>query len=639
MLPSDPRLLPQVLYIEDNADERSLVRRLLSGRYIVLEADDPLDGLQLAEETQPDIVLIDYNLPRLSGSEAATRLRHLLPNAPLVITTADSNPGLKERALAAGASGFINKPINVDTFVDEVDAFLHGRQEKLDDAEHHLRVYQQELVERLEGNIRQLSQALDRNQFLLSQNNSMIQMLERRQKLLEAAARVSHEITSILDLDELLRSTVDIICNEFSLYYSGVFLTTDDNQWAVLHAGSGDAGTQMLNDNFKLPIDQNSMVGLAILEKRAHIILDTEADKARFQNPYLPETRSELVLPLIIKGRVLGALTVQSDQMHGFAEEDITAVQGMADQVAIAINNAQLVQKLDAATSELVRTKTFEAIATATGEAIHWVGNKAAPIPGSTRRLREDLEYLLALLAILLKTDHPAQASMQEIANGVLEEAVEMGINVEELVEKIASYPPRRLLALLSVDSMLEDFRIIEHSAKVILSIKEDLIGPARQRHPQVFSLIEMLKTYSVVMGLPKGVLQTDLPADLPESVGDVRQLEQVFNNLIKNSWEALRDANVPNPKIWINAHKDEDPAFILVTVRDNGPGIPLEIQEKIWVSFFTTKGGKGGTGLGLSACMQIVNQNNGKIWLHSIPGKGATFYVRLPAAKDNPET
>ena len=72
----------------------------------------------------------------------------------------------------------------------------------------------------------------------------------------------------------------------------------------------------------------------------------------------------------------------------------------------------------------------------------------------------------------------------------------------------------------------------------------------------------------------------------------------------------------------------------MLVTVKDNGPGIPREIQEKIWVSFFTTKGGRGGTGLGLYSVMQIVNQHGGKIMLGSEEGNGAMFFVRLPAEK-----
>ena len=84
-----------------------------------------------------------------------------------------------------------------------------------------------------------------------------------------------------------------------------------------------------------------------------------------------------------------------------------------------------------------------------------------------------------------------------------------------------------------------------------------------------------------------------------------------------------------------MRARRDDDSKFLLVSVRDNGAGIPKELQDKIWVSFFTTKGGRGGTGLGLSACMQIVNQNRGRIWLESEPGRGAEFFVLLPVAEE----
>jgi signal transduction histidine kinase len=119
---------------------------------------------------------------------------------------------------------------------------------------------------------------------------------------------------------------------------------------------------------------------------------------------------------------------------------------------------------------------------------------------------------------------------------------------------------------------------------------------------------------------------------DLPDALCDARQMEQVFNNLVKNAWEALHNTGLP--RIWARARRDENPKFVLVSVADNGPGIPKDLQDKIWVSFFTTKGGRGGTGLGLSACVQIVNQNGGKIWLESEPHKGAAFHVLLPAAE-----
>lgn len=623
----DPRTLPRILYIEDDESSRVLVRRLLSRDYVVLETGDPLSGLQLADETQPHLILLDHNLPHMTGSEVATRLKTMLPNTPLVVVSADDT-GARERALAAGAVGFISKPINVMTFEEEVEAFLKGKRERLEQREHHMQVYQQELVQRLENQIRQATQSAERNTFLLDQNQRMFAMLERRHKLLETAARVGHEVTSILDLDDLLPRMVDIICNEFGLYYSGVFLVSEDGKWAVLRAGFGDAGRTMLADNFRLAVDEASMIGSSILQKRALIALDVEGQATHFKNPHLPKTRSEVALPLIVNDVALGALTVQSAQADAFNEEDITSLQVMADQAAIAISNAQALQKLEEATAEIVRTKTFEAIATATGEAIHWVGNKAAPIPGSVARVRESLGYLLALIARGVGSGVD-NASVTEAAQTVVNEAKAAGVDVESLAQEMSTIKPRQLESILSVESLLEDLQIVERSAVTILNIKEDLIGPARQRNPESVSLKEMLTTMVANMGLPHGVVELSAAEDLPNALCDARQVEQVFNNLVKNAWEALHEH--PAPKIWVRARRDDDPKFLLVSVRDNGTGIPKELQEKIWVSFFTTKGGRGGTGLGLSACMQIVNQNRGRIWLQSEPGNGAEFFVLLP--------
>jgi CheY-like chemotaxis protein len=125
------RPLPRILYIEDNADARSLVRRLMFGRYQMLEAKDPIDGMQLAEQCQPDLVLLDMNLPGMTGFDAATRLIHILkPGTPVVALTADYIPDIRERALAAGFSGFLDKPINIDTFYDLINSYLRGKREQ-----------------------------------------------------------------------------------------------------------------------------------------------------------------------------------------------------------------------------------------------------------------------------------------------------------------------------------------------------------------------------------------------------------------------------------------------------------------------------------------------------------------------------
>jgi len=629
---ADPRRLPQVLYIADSDESRSLVRRLLAYTFVVLEAANPLDGLGLAEETRPNLILLDTNVAQMTSSEAATRLKKMLSGTPIVVVSGDTSNKARARALAAGAVGFIPKPIG-DDFEQLVIEYLNGRTDELENAEQYLREYQLELAEKIEDQTRQLTNTVERNKYLLSQNQKMFAMLERRHKLLETAARVGQMVTSILDMTELLRHTVNIICSEFHFYYSGIFLISDDRKWAVLRAGFALAGRKMLDADYKLPIDDKSMIGRSILTQQAQIALDVAGEESRFKNPYLPNTRSEMALPLIVNSISVGAVTIQSSELNAFNEEDITSLQAMADQVAIAINNANLMKDLASANAELLRTKTYEAIATATGEAIHWVGNKAAPIPGSVHRVREDVQYLLALVA-QLKESELDNAALQAAVETVREEAEAAGLDLKNILAEMSAMKPNRLQALVSVESLMEDLDIAENSAKTILDIKEGLIGPARQRHDAPVSLSEMITNTVDNMGLPHGAVEMKWAEDMPMAHVDARQVEQVFNNLIKNAWEALTLSNIPEPKIYVDGRCDKDANFVLVSVKDNGPGIPKEIQEKIWVSFFTTKGGKGGTGLGLSAVMQIVNQHGGKIWLESEPGQGATFYVSLPAEK-----
>lgn len=168
---------------------------------------------------------------------------------------------------------------------------------------------------------------------------------DRQARLLDAASRVSRSIASILDLNLLLQRTVDIICDEFDFYYAGVFLLNESGDWAVLRAGRGEAGRAMLAEGHKLAVGGNSMIGAAIAQRQAHIALDVGEERVHFKNPHLPLTRSEMALPLIAGEEVIGALTVQSVEESAFRQEDIAALQTMADQLAVAIQNAHLHRK------------------------------------------------------------------------------------------------------------------------------------------------------------------------------------------------------------------------------------------------------------------------------------------------------
>jgi signal transduction histidine kinase len=474
---------------------------------------------------------------------------------------------------------------------------------------------------------------------MMTTENSQVDLLrwaERRASLLQAANQVGQQIASIRNLKTLLSHTVDIACDVYGFYYAGIFLVDENGRWAVLRAGRGEAGAAMVAEGHKLKVEGDSAVARAISSRQAFIALDVGEEPVHFLNPHLPHTRSEIALPLIMDDQVLGAVSIQSVEENAFSADDIAALQTMANYLAMAIHNAQLLGELNEAHAELVRTKTFEAIATTTGEALHWVGNKAAPIPGSAHRVREALGQLLAVFQTLLaqpletRQRHPFWAAAQ----ASFTTATHQSFDLEALAEELTTFSPQQLSYLVGLESILEDLDIIEQSADTILSIKEDLIGPMRVQLITSISLPDLLSRTITGMGLPDGVVQTDFADDVPLVRGDPRQVERVFINLIKNAWEALN--HHPQPQIVVIGQRVDDPQFVMVQVQDNGPGIPLEFLDKIWVSFFTTKGGQGGTGLGLSACMEIITQMGGKIWLdRSQPSLGTTFAVLLPVAEE----
>ncbi len=168
------------------------------------------------------------------------------------------------------------------------------------------------------------------------------QMLARRARHLQTAAEVSRAVASILDLAELLPRIVELLKEGFDLYYAGLFMIDESGRQAVLRAATGAAGQQMLQAGHQLRIDDQSMIGWCIRHRQARLALDVGRDPVHFNNPLLPATRSEIALPLINWGRAIGAITIQSDRPRDFTQDDAAVLQTMADQVAIAINNAQL---------------------------------------------------------------------------------------------------------------------------------------------------------------------------------------------------------------------------------------------------------------------------------------------------------
>ncbi|MGC1375588.1 MAG: response regulator [Anaerolineales bacterium] len=180
---------------------------------------------------------------------------------------------------------------------------------------------------------------------------------------LQAAAEVSRVVSSMLDADELIRQAVNLVRERFDLYYVGLFLLDEQRRFAVLEAGTGEAGRQMLANAHKLEIGDDSMIGWCITHKQARIALDAGKEAVRFNNPLLPGARSELALPLVSQKQVIGAMTVSSTQESAFSPEDITILQTMADQLANGIEKARLYAQVQQRAIELYEARDAADIA------------------------------------------------------------------------------------------------------------------------------------------------------------------------------------------------------------------------------------------------------------------------------------
>ena len=416
------------------------------------------------------------------------------------------------------------------------------------------------------------------NSRLHRQNQALLRQAERRARLLEAANQVGKQVTSILEMDQLFSEMVDVICEAYGFYYAGVFLKDEEGEWARLRAGYGQAGEAMLAEEHKLEIGGNSMIGTAIQLGEARIALDVGQERVHFKNPHLPHTRSEMALPIIIREEVLGAVTVQSVEERAFSQDDIIMLQTMADHLAVAIQNARHLEELKEAHAELLRTKVYEALTSATTEAIHWIGNKALPISMTTNRLRDELEQ------------------------GELE-----------------------------TESLAEDLEMIAESAQMIVDIKEQLIGKAREQKPRPVMAADVVHTAAIIRGVPADKIEIAAAEDTPLVLADSTQLTRAVGNILQNSLEAEAD------NIFVEIAPAEEEGYVRVQIEDDGCGIPEEVGDKIWATFYTTKGSDH-HGLGLASSLHIVTQLQGRLEVSSKAGEGTTMTMLLPAASPPPQ-
>lgn len=182
----------------------------------------------------------------------------------------------------------------------------------------------------------------------------LLEQTNRRASQLETSAQISQRVGQILDLDILLPQVVELIKERFQYDHVQVFLMDDEQEWALLRASTGEAGVQLLGVRHKLRKGSDSVIGRVTSTQQPALALDTaDANVVHKPNPYLPLTRSEMALPLLVKGEIVGALDVQSNQPNAFNEEDIQVLTTLAAQIAVAIENARLYKEAESRASEM----------------------------------------------------------------------------------------------------------------------------------------------------------------------------------------------------------------------------------------------------------------------------------------------
>jgi signal transduction histidine kinase len=285
-----------------------------------------------------------------------------------------------------------------------------------------------------------------------------------------------------------------------------------------------------------------------------------------------------MALPLIYGGRVLGAVTIQSSEERAFSEDDITTLLTMAEHLAVAINNARLIEELKDAHNEILRNKVFEALTTATTEAIHWIGNKTLPISLTITRLRE------------------------EIAEGKVD-----------------------------LDSLREDLDMIAESAAQITQVKEQLIGAVREQKPRAVLFADILQTAVHQRHIPENVLKVNIDPAVAYVIADSTQLTRALGNILQNAAEAGAKS------VKVSIQPTEERGILEIVIEDDGAGMDKEVMRKAWSPFFTTRGVEH-HGLGLPATMHVVSQAQGHITLVSEAGKGTTVAMFMPRGHSNDE-
>jgi GAF domain-containing protein/DNA-binding response OmpR family regulator len=374
----------------------------------------------------------------------------------------------------------------------------------------------------------------------------LLAQTERRSRQLVTSAQVSQIASSILDLSFLLPRIVDLIKEAFSYDHVQIFLMDDEDDYAVLRASTGAAGQQLLSINHKLRKGSASVIGQVTALGEPFIALDTaDARVVHRPNPYLPNTRSEMAIPLKLKGKVVGALDVQSNQPNAYDEDDISVLTTLAAQISVAIDNAQLFDQARRRATEmsfLFSVTTAAAAAESLTEALQSIANELREsldslsvslyLPQAYTDGQESIYYVMQPVA-LSGTDQP------------LSELSEIRLDASRNVIATAANQRRPILLgnLTNEPSYLPVVAEARSAAIVPLAVGGQLIGLITMEGAQVNAFNEDTLTLLLTLaGTLSAIVQNQQLLETVQQTNEqLRELDRLKSDFLANMSHELR--------------------------------------------------------------------------------------------------
>jgi signal transduction histidine kinase len=564
-------LSPKILIVDDKPQNLYALEKLLKVLQVeVIQTTSGAEALGLSLEHDFCLAIVDVQMPEMDGYELVELLRGNPSTAslPVIFVSAIYSDEYHHRkGYDSGAVDFLSKPFVSEILLSKVKVFLDL---------YYQRVKLQELVDELNTN----NKALVRVTLELQGAN---QALSKRALQLEASNQVGQQVTSLLKLDELLSAVVEAIQTKFGYYFVGVWLFNEARERLILQTGLGRDQRQSVASGWSIEMDPSSSI-VAWVAQHGQAYRDENVGagaKFRFAGA-LPETRSEIALPLHVGCEIIGVLDIHSDQMAGFDDEDQQVLQTLTNQIAIAIRNVRLYEM--------------------------------------EQKLNRDKDKFFSIIS------HDLRGPF----NGL------MGYT-QLMAEKIE---------ILNTQDIQQMSRDIYGVAKATFQLLENLLTWSQLQRgrieykPGSLELSELAETTTTLLQKTARTKQIRLEQTIEEGLNiyaDKYMIDTVIRNLTSNALKFTPEGGQVTLSAQTNGLSSdlEGTQWVEVSISDTGVGLSQEDINKLFKIevYHTTQGTaqEKGTGLGLILCQEMVEKNGGRIWVESELGKGSVFKFTVP--------